>query len=100
MGCFSRPQMPLLPQTITTGRRWRTRVSMAIREDPAAPAPTRSSTWAEGRARAAGRQGRGDAQGEPGRAVAEEEHGLGRGAGQAGGDGVAEAGAKAAVGAG
>ena len=48
IGCFSRPQMPLLPTTITTGRPWRTRVSASMREKPAAPSPSMSTTWRSG----------------------------------------------------
>src|SRR5580692_11064032 len=49
MGCFSRPQIPLLPQIITTGSPCRTRVSTSISENPAAPSPSSSTTWADGR---------------------------------------------------
>jgi len=50
MGYFSSAQMPLLPQIITTGSRCRTRVSTSIRENPAAPSPSNSTTGADGRA--------------------------------------------------
>ena len=50
MGCFSSPQMPLLPQIITTGSRCRTSVSTSISEKPAAPSPSSSTTCADGRA--------------------------------------------------
>ena len=39
IGCFSSPQMPLLPTTITTGSFWRTSDSTSISEKPAAPSP-------------------------------------------------------------
>src|SRR5580704_1705947 len=50
MGCFSRPQAPLLPHTMTTGSRCRTSVSASISENPAAPSPSSSTTCADGRA--------------------------------------------------
>ena len=48
MGCFSRPQAPLLPHTMTTGSRCRTSVSASISEKPAAPSPSSRTTCADG----------------------------------------------------
>ena len=39
---FSRPHAELFPQTITTGRSWRTSESTSISEKPAAPSPSSS----------------------------------------------------------
>src|SRR5918912_441477 len=49
MGCFSRPQMPLLPTMATTGAAWRTSVSKSIRENPAAPSPSMRKICLSGR---------------------------------------------------
>src|SRR5262249_910833 len=50
MGPFSSPHAELLPITMTTGRSWRTSVSTSISEKPAAPSPSSSTTWDDGRA--------------------------------------------------
>ena len=40
--------MLLLPTTITTGNRWRTKESTSINEKPAAPSPSNSTICADG----------------------------------------------------
>ena len=50
IGCFSSPQMPLLPTTPTTATPWRASVSHSIPENPNAPSPSSSTTWRPGRA--------------------------------------------------
>src|SRR6202040_1343244 len=49
-GCFSRPQIPLLPITTTTGTLWRGRVSSSMPAKTSAPSPASSTTRRLGRA--------------------------------------------------
>src|SRR5829696_7684102 len=53
IGCFSRPQIPLLPTIPTTSAPKRTRVSRSPRENPSAPSPHITTTWRPGCASAA-----------------------------------------------